>query len=201
MNVAVFCSAKDLENKYSKPAKKLAELLAEAGHTLVWGGSDVGLMKLMADGVQQGGGKIIGMSLEYYHHNARKNADEMIVSKTLGERKAALLEHSDIIVTLVGGFGTLDEITEILELKKQQHHDKMSIVLNTDGFYDGLKMQLERISDEGLVTLRERGVHSTRPLSDFVQFVDTPEEVMQLIGEGQTATGTMEVPLKQNPKK
>lgn len=197
MNVCVFCAANDLNEKYTEPAKKLAKLLAEAGHTLVWGGSNVGLMKIMADGVQNGGGKIIGISLEYYKANARPNADKMIIAKTLGERKAQLLEHADIIVNLVGGLGTLDEMTEIIELKKQNHHNKMSIILNTDGFYDGLKMQLERIYSEGFISAKEHNDSNKRPLTDFVRFADTPEDVMKIIGESAQDAAAMEVPLRQ----
>lgn len=194
MNVCVFCSANDLDKKYIEPAEKLARLLAQAGHTLVWGGSNVGLMKIMADGVQQGGGKIRGFSLEVYKHNARPNADEMIIAKTLGERKALILEHSDIVVTLVGGLGTLDEVTEVLELRKQKHHNKMSIILNTDGFYDGLKLQLERIFAEGFLSAREAGgnVRDVR-VNELVQFVTTPEEVMELIGTSK-GEPKMEIP-------
>lgn len=194
MNVCVFCSANDLEEKYTAPAKELARLLAEAGHTLIWGGSDVGLMKIMADGVQEGGGKIVGVSLEYYKQNARKNADEMIIAKNLGERKALLLERSDVIVTLIGGLGTLDELTEIMELRKQHHHDKLSIVINTDGFYDGFKMQLDRIFAEGFLSAKERGDANSMPMSAIIQFVDTPEEAMGIIGQTAHDTPAMEVP-------
>lgn len=197
MNVCVFCAANDLEDKYTKPAKKLAKLLAEAGHTLVWGGSNVGLMKVMADGVQNGGGKIIGVSLEYYKQNARPNTDKLIIAKTLGERKAQMLEHSDIVVNLVGGLGTLDEMTEIIELKKQNHHNKTSIILNTEGFYDGLKMQLERIFNEGFISAKEHNESNKRPLTNFVRFANTPEEVMQLIGENAQDTPAMEVPVSR----
>jgi uncharacterized protein (TIGR00730 family) len=145
MNVAVFCSSNELAEKYMQPARELAKRLAEGGHTMLYGGSDYGLMRIMADGMQEGGAKIVGITIPAYSKYARKNADEMVIAKTLGERKAVILERSDVIVMMVGGLGTLDEATEILELKKQDHHNKPVIVLNTDGFYDGLKTQLERI--------------------------------------------------------
>lgn len=88
MNICVFCSANDLEEKYTQPGEELARLLAKAGHTLIWGGSDYGLMKVMADGVQQGGGKIVGISMELFKAYARKEADEMIIAKNISERKA-----------------------------------------------------------------------------------------------------------------
>lgn len=171
----------DLEAKYTTPAKQLASPIAASGHTLVWGGSNYGLMKIMADGVQQGGGKIVGISMKLFKNHARKDADEMIIAKNLGERKALLLERSDIVVMMVGGLGTLDEATEIIELKKQAHHDKTIIILNTDGFYDGLKLQLERMATEGFLPVKEQGDITIRPLSQLVRFVDTPEQVMTII--------------------
>lgn len=184
MNICVFCSANDLDEKYTKPAIELSELLAKAGHDLVWGGSDYGLMKIMADGVQAGGGRLTGVSVELLKKYARKNADEMIIARDWGKRKMTMLERSNAIVMLVGGLGTLDEVTDILELKKQNLHNKPIIVLNTDGFYDGLRIQLERIESEGF--LPSGGHYGVQfiPLIDLIRFVDTPNEVVELINQG-----------------
>jgi uncharacterized protein (TIGR00730 family) len=172
MNVCVFCSANDLADKYMAPARQLASLLAEHGHSLVWGGSDTGVMKVMADGVQAGGGRIYGVSVELLKQFVRPDADEMVIARDLGERKAKLLSRSDVIVVLPGGLGTLDELTEILELRKHGAHDKAVIVMNSDGFYDGLITQLERMSNEGFI--RE-------VISEYVTYADTPEEAIALI--------------------
>ncbi|NED09861.1 TIGR00730 family Rossman fold protein, partial [Streptomyces sp. SID6648] len=86
------------------------------GHTLVWGGSDVGLMKVVADGVQETGGRLLGVSVDFLAAKAREGADEMVIAKDLAERKRLLLEKADAVVIMVGGTGTLDEATEILEL-------------------------------------------------------------------------------------
>ncbi len=172
LRVCVFCSANDLDEKYVKPAKELATLLATHGHTLVYGGSDKGLMKVMASGVQDYGGKVFGISVEYLRDVAKKDADEMLFAKDLGERKALMLEHSDILVTLVGGIGTLDEVTEIIEHKKHGHHDKPIIILNIDGFYEGLHQQLTRMEKEGFFW---------HPLDEYVLFLNTPVEVIKYI--------------------
>lgn len=172
--ISVFCSANELEEKYTRPAKEFARLLAENKYSLVWGGTDKGLMKVMASGVQQGGGKIIGVSMELLKAQVRKKADEMIIAKDLGERKALLLKRSDAIVCLVGGIGTLDEITEILELKKHKIHDKPIIVLNTENFYKGLKVQLQKMRDDGFLI---------RPLDELIYFADTPEEVIEYLNK------------------
>lgn len=167
-------------------------MLAQAGHHLVYGGSDYGLMKVMAHGMQAGGAKIVGVTIPIYAAHARKDADEMIIAKTLGERKATILERSDAIVTLVGGIGTLDELTELLELKRQHHHHKPIIVLNTDGFYDGLRLQLQRIANEKLFKAGENANIPVRTLDEYIRFVDTPSQVMDLLGQS-TAKPAIEV--------
>lgn len=172
MHIAVFCSASELEEKYAAPAVKFAKLLGKAGHHLVWGGSDRGLMKLVADAFQQSGGKIHGISVEILKSHARVSADEMIIAKDLGERKAKLLKRSDIIVAIVGGIGTLDEVMGVLELKKHGVHKKPVIVLNTDNFYEGLKAQLQKMKDDGFIDT---------PLEELIHFADTPEDAMRYI--------------------
>lgn len=170
--VCVFCSANDLDEKYVKAAQQLAKLLAEHGHTLVNGGSDRGLMKVMAKEAQAHGAKVIGISVEYLKKTSNKSVDELLIAGDLGERKTLLLERSDVLVMLIGGIGTLDEVTEVIEHKKHGHHNKQIIILNTDGFYDGLHQQLLRMEKEGFFW---------HPLDEYVQFVKTPEEVIQII--------------------
>ncbi|MBC3982766.1 TIGR00730 family Rossman fold protein [Streptomyces sp. AC563] len=163
MNICVFCSAADLDERYVTPAREFAELLGKGGHTLVWGGSEAGLMKVMADGVQEHGGRLVGVSVEFLRDKARQNADEMLITKDLAERKAQLLARADAIVIMVGGTGTLDEATEILELKKHGLHTKPVVLLNAAGFYDGLKQQLQRMEQEGFLPI---------PLTDLVFFAE-----------------------------
>lgn len=163
MNICVFLSAADLDERYTGPAREFAGLIGKGGHTLVWGGSDVGLMKVVADEVQENGGRLVGVSVEFFRDVARKGADEMVITQDLAERKAALLARSDAIVVLPGGLGTLDEATDILELRKHGLHAKPVVLLNTDGFYDGLILQLRRMEDERFLPL---------PLADLVFVAD-----------------------------
>ncbi|MBO3676726.1 TIGR00730 family Rossman fold protein [Streptomyces sp. NEAU-YJ-81] len=169
MNICVFCSAADLDDRYTAPAREFAELIGKGGHTLVWGGSDVGLMKVMADGVQEHGGRLVGISVEFLAAQAREGADEMVIAKDLAERKAQLLARADAVVVMVGGTGTLDEATEILELKKHGLHIKPVVLLNAAGFYDGLKQQFQRMEEERFLPI---------PLSELVFFAESGAEVM-----------------------
>ncbi|MFJ6213114.1 TIGR00730 family Rossman fold protein [Streptomyces sp. NPDC092296] len=163
MNISVFCSAFSLDDRYTLPAREFARLLGEGGHTLVWGGSNAGLMGVLADGVKAAGGKLVGISVELLAHKAYNGADELVTTRDLAERKAMLLSRADAVVVLVGGLGTLDEVTEVLELKKHGLHTKPVVVLDTDGFYDGLRSQLARMAAEGFLP---------RPLDELVFFAE-----------------------------
>src|SRR4051812_15842092 len=174
MIICVFLSAADLDERYTRPAREFAELLGKGGHTLVWGGSDVGLMKVVADGVEKAGGRLLGVSVEFLSARVRHRADEMIVARDLAERKKLLLEKADAVVIMVGGTGTLDEATEILELKKHGHHTKPVVLLNAAGFYDGLKEQFRRMDDEGFLPV---------PLTDLVFFAEEPVGALAYLEE------------------
>lgn len=170
MNICVFCSANELEEKYTKPAAEFARLLARSGHTLIWGGSDRGVMKVIASAAQGEGGRIVGVSMKLLELHARKGADEMIIAKDLTERKTVMFDRADAFVVLPGGIGTLDEITHILELKKHGQHKKPVVFLNTDGFYDGLRSQLARMEKDGFLT---------HVVEEIVHFADTPDGVLR----------------------
>ncbi|GAA2277040.1 TIGR00730 family Rossman fold protein [Nonomuraea roseoviolacea subsp. roseoviolacea] len=172
MNICVFLSAADLADTYTRPARQLAHLIGQGGHTLVWGGSDVGLMKVVADGVHQSGGRLMGVSVHFLVDKVRTGVDDMVIARDLAERKRLLLDKADAVVIMVGGTGTLDEATDILELKKHGHTDKPVVLLNTAGFYDGLKQQFRRMEDEGFLP---------RPLSELMYFAEEPAEVMDYL--------------------
>ncbi|MFI8960689.1 TIGR00730 family Rossman fold protein [Streptomyces sp. NPDC053493] len=180
MNICVFLSAADLDERYTAPARDFATRLGKAGHTLVWGGSDTGLMKVVAGGVEQAGGRLVGVSVDFLAAKARPVADEMVFTKDLAARKALLLAKSDAIVVMVGGTGTLDEATEILELKKHAKHTKPVVLLNTAGFYDGLKLQFRRMEDEGFLPL---------PLADLVFFADDGAEALAYLERAVASRG------------
>ncbi|MFL6081975.1 MAG: TIGR00730 family Rossman fold protein [Mycobacterium sp.] len=165
MNICVFLSAADLDERYTRPAREFAELIGKGGHTLVWGGSDTGLMKVVADGVRDTGGRLLGISVVFLRAWARKDADEMVLAKDLANRKALMLARSDAVVVMAGGLGTLDEATEILELRKHRLHNKPVVLLNTAGFYDGLALQLQRMQTDGFLPL---------PLAELVFIADEP---------------------------
>jgi uncharacterized protein (TIGR00730 family) len=185
MNICIFCAASDLGPRYTNPAKRLAAMIAEQGHTLVWGGSDRGLMKVVADTAQEHGGKIVGITMESLKLSAREGADEMIIAKDLAERKKVMLDRSDAIVTLPGGTGTLDEMTELFELKRHGVHRKPLVILNTANFYYGLHLQYKRMAEDGFLD------RLPVSLDDLIQFAHTPEEAMQYVTAPQKEFETL----------
>jgi uncharacterized protein (TIGR00730 family) len=178
MNICVFLSSAELDERYTRPAREFAELLGKGGHTLVWGGSDTGLMKVVADGVRETGGRLVGISAEFLRALARKDADEMVIAKDLAHRKVLLLAKADAVVVMAGGLGTLDEATEILELRKHRLHDKPVVLLNTSGFYDGLALQLQRMEEEGFLPV---------PLTELVFFAEEGAEALAHVEESVVA--------------
>lgn len=171
MNIAVFCAANDVAEEYVKDAKELALLLGANGHTLVWGAENRGLMKVMADNVQAKGGKLVGVTREGLEDRVRPAIDELVVAKDNRERNEILIKRADAIVALPGGLGTLNEVTEVLRMKKWEP-EKMIVLLNTNSFFDGLKTQLHTMAREGFLTI---------PLKDVAFFAATPEEAINHI--------------------
>lgn len=167
--VAVFCSASEVAPKYINHAQQFGRLLAQNGFEMVYGGTDEGLMKVMADVIQSEGSRVIGITIPRFHPRSRKNADEIILAENLRERKVKMLDKCVAVAGLPGGIGTLDELTEVMELRRQEVHGKPIVLLNTDGFYDGLKMQLERMHSERFFA---------HTIDSVIHFADTPEDAM-----------------------
>jgi uncharacterized protein (TIGR00730 family) len=171
-NICIFLSANDLEKKYTQPAQKLGKLLTQNNFGLVYGGTEKGLMKIVSDEVQKYGGKITAVTTEAFKNDCKLNVEKTYIAKDLSARKKILNKEADAIVVLVGGTGTLDESTELIELKKQGDHNKPIVFLNTAGFYDGLKKQLVQMEQEGFLT---------KSLAELVYFADEPEEVIEYL--------------------
>jgi cytokinin riboside 5'-monophosphate phosphoribohydrolase len=139
--ICVFCSSSDtLDEIYFQAARDLGEAMAQRGWGLVYGGSDVGLMGAVARAVHLHHGTVTGIIPQTIHARgiAYQTADELLVTRDLRERKAEMERRADAFIAMPGGFGTLEEIVEVLTLKQLQLHLKPIIFLNINGFYDPL---------------------------------------------------------------
>jgi len=149
--VCVFSSSSDaVAPRYHEAATHLGALLAQRGLALVYGGGKVGLMGAVARAVHANGGRVIGVIPSFLRQKevAYEEADELIVTKDLRERKAIMEERADGFVALPGGFGTLEEILEILTLKQLETHAKPIVFLNTDRFFDPLLALFDQLYRE-----------------------------------------------------
>lgn len=141
MHVCVYCSASNrVDPVFFDLARDLGTRLGRGGHTLVYGGGRTGLMGEVALATHAAGGRVIGVIPESMMDQevAYQAADELIVTRTMRERKQRMEERADAFLTLPGGFGTLEELSEILVGRILKFHDKPVVLLNPDGFYDPL---------------------------------------------------------------
>lgn len=152
--ICVFC-ASSLGNKpiYAETAFELGEILSEYEIELIYGGAQVGLMGKVAEGALSKNGKVIGVIPEFLKTKeiAHNSLTEMITVKTMHERKAKMHEISDGFIALPGGFGTMEELFEILTWAQLSLHKKPVGILNTNGYYDALIQLVDKMIEEGLL--------------------------------------------------
>jgi hypothetical protein len=153
-SVTVYCSSsRNAPEAYFREAAILGQGLAERRIGLVFGGGHVGLMGCTADAVMQAGGNVRGVIPRFLEARevAHRSITELHVVETMHERKMLLTEWADAFVILPGGFGTLDELMEIITWKHLGHHRKPIILLNVDGFWNQLLEFFQRIAEESMV--------------------------------------------------
>jgi uncharacterized protein (TIGR00730 family) len=156
-NLCVYCaSGLDLEPKYYVAGEVLGRGLAERGWGLVYGGGQAGVMGAVALAARAAGGRVVGVIPDFMVERelAYREADELIVTHSMRERRRLMEERSSAFVALPGGFGTLEELIEILMARMLNRHDKPLILVNQDGFYDELlgffdKLVRERFKKSG----------------------------------------------------
>ena len=146
MNICVFSSSSNaIADVYFEEAGKLGELIALKGHSLINGGANVGLMEAVTLAARKTGGKTVGIIPEMLRNRslASENSHEVIVTPDMMERKARMRDISDAFIALPGGFGTLEEILEVITLKQLSYHTKPIVFINTNHFFDHLFRQFE----------------------------------------------------------
>lgn len=139
--VCIFASSSDyLDEVYYEEAKKLGQMLADCNIDMVYGGSRLGIMWACAGTFKQSGGKLIGVMPEKLNDCgvSAKICDEFFLTEGMRERKAKMDELSDAVIALPGGFGTLEEVSEIIVQKQLCYNNKAIVFLNINGFYDKL---------------------------------------------------------------
>jgi uncharacterized protein (TIGR00730 family) len=176
-SVAVFCaSAEGARAEYRGAAEELGRALAERGVGVIYGGGRTGLMGAVADAALAAGGHVVGViphvlvDLEVVH----EGVTELHVTSTMHTRKALMAEMADAFVILPGGYGTFEEMFEVLAWQTLKLHSKPVVLLNVAGFYDGLLGFLDGCEREGMLR-GNRGI---------LLAAETVEEALGMAGVG-----------------
>lgn len=167
-------SSEAVDAVYLEAAAALGRQIGDAGWTMIFGGGTIGLMGATARGVHERGGTVIGVIPERLNRRgiAYEEADEVVITETMRERKAVMDEKSDAFIALPGGFGTLEELIEATTLKQLGYHDRPVVVLNTAGFFDPLLAFFDHQVALRFVKPEHRELYHVAP---------TPEEGMEYI--------------------
>lgn len=158
-SVSVFCgSSLGNEDDFFNDAQRLGAFMALKKICIVYGGSKVGLMGTVADAALQNGGEVIGVIPDFLKNKEIEHdgLTELITVKSMHERKTIMDEKSDAAIVLPGGFGTLDEMFELLTWGQLGLHKKPIGILNTNGYYDHLIMFLDHMVQKNLLRISNR---------------------------------------------
>ena len=153
-SVCVYCGSRNkIARQYTDAARAVGHRLADDGLTLIYGGGRVGLMGIVADAVLERGGTVVGVIPHFLDRLevAHTGVTELIRTETMQERKTIMATRADAFLALPGGFGTLEELFEILTWRQLQLHDKPVAVLNVDGYWDHLLALLRIQAQEGFL--------------------------------------------------
>ncbi len=175
MNITVYLGANEGNDPALRDAvRQLGRWIGENGHTLIYGGSENGLMGEIAKSVLSAGGKAIGVEPQFFIDLGYEfsGLTQLIVTKDMAERKAKMIELGDAFIAFPGGTGTLEEITEVMSKVSLKQLDAPCILYNLNGYYDSLKALLRHMIEMGLSSQeRQQGIYFAEDLDRITQIV------------------------------
>jgi uncharacterized protein (TIGR00730 family) len=174
-NISIFCGAHEGKNpKYAEAAKSIAGIISKKGINVVFGGGDVGLMKVISDTALDNGVDALGISLRslYELELVNPRLKEVIVAETLLDRKDIFMDRSDAFIVLPGGVGSLDELAEVMASNQLGIINKPIGILNTEGYYDHLLSWFKKAVEEGFISSAN---------FDELLISSSPEELVDMV--------------------
>ena len=186
MNICIYGASSNQPGEvYFQDAETLGRLIAEAGHTLVFGGGRDGLMGACARGALHAGGRVVGIAPEMFLDPGflLDSCSEMILTASMAERKERMLALSDAFICLAGGIGTMDEFFETVTLKQLGLVSGPLVLLNTEEFYTPLLELLRRMAEGGFMSANCLGL---------VRLCRTPEESLAAALRPETLQGSLD---------
>lgn len=173
----VYTSSSDaIDPRYPKAAAEFGRRIGERGDALVYGGTNVGVMGVLAEAVRAAGGHVAGVipKLMFDRGIADEACDDLVVTNGMSDRKQQMIGRADAFVALPGGFGTLEELLEVLTLKQLGYHRKPIVLFNLDGFYDPLLAFFGELYDTRFAApIYGELYHVAADLDDLFDHVDT----------------------------
>jgi hypothetical protein len=157
-NFAIFCGSKFGSNPlYKEESEKLCALLGQHKKHIIYGGGNAGLMGVVADKVLENGGTVTGIIPAFLNtvERIKDNVTELIVTETMHERKQLIFKKSDAAIILPGGYGTMDELFEMLTWNQLELHAIKIFILNVDGFYDALLAHIHKMAKDDFLYFTE----------------------------------------------
>lgn len=183
MNICLYGASSDkIDKTFMDETQNLGNMMAERGHSLVYGGGATGLMGAAARGVYEKNGKILGVAPKFFSADGIlfENCTKFIYTETMRERKRIMEENADAFIVTPGGIGTFEEFFEILTLKQLGRHNKAIAVFNISGYYDIMKQMLDDAIAKDF--MKEN-------CNELYKFFDNADEMMEYI-ENYTGVDT-----------
>ena len=177
MNITVYLGANEGNDPALKQAvRELGTWIGESGNDLIYGGSKVGLMGVIAESVLRAGGKVTGVEPQFFMEKELQYdaVTHLIVTETMAERKTKMIELGDVFVAMPGGTGTLEEISEVMSLLALNRLEAPCILYNLHGYYDSLQQLLDRMIAADLSSeYRQRNIYFVKNLDELQKVLDS----------------------------
>lgn len=184
-SIVVFCgSSYGYDESYADTAYQVGVVLAEKNIELIYGGSKLGLMGAVAEGALQNGGTVVGVIPNFLQTKeiAHESLSELVLVDTMHERKLRMHERSEGIIALPGGWGTMEELFEMMTWAQLGLHEKPIGILNINGFYEPFLVFLNNMVREGF--LKE----------EFMKMIIVSEDIFELLGNMWDYRPAMDIP-------
>lgn len=178
MNITVYLGAREgNEPVFRETAAEIGKWIAREGHRLIYGGSGIGLMGVLADAVMEGGGEAVGVEPQFFIDDGflHEGITKTIPTRTMAERRLLMMEMGDAFIALPGGVGTLDEISEVIVMAALGKHKKPCILYNKNGYYDLLRNFFDQMTQYDFLAKDAR---------DRIIFADTLEDIQRAVEGG-----------------
>lgn len=189
MKICVYGAASPtIENTYIEKVELLGKIMAQRGHSLVFGGGANGLMGAAARGVKESGGYILGVVPKFFREDTVEalfdDCDEMIEPDTMRERKQLMEDNSDAFIITPGGIGTFEEFFEILTLKQLCRHNKPIAIYNINGYYNEVEMAIKSAMEKNFIRENCMDLYKiTDDLDELFEYIEKPVERDRTIKE------------------